>query len=362
MAFHWAVPVGWGDVDVGVSLSLVGVPLREAVALARRAEANGAPLITVGEVAYDSFAVATAIALATERVPLMTGVTTWTRPPVTTATGALTVADAAGPGRFTLGLGTMPAHWNRDQYGIDPSRPIARMREYVAAVRAAMEAHSGRTCEFDGEFFTITGYRRPAPAGNGRATPSVPAGATGQATVPIGLAVTRPRMARLCGEIADVAYINVIHTTPWVKEKLVPAISTSGRRVTRGIMVRAAIGDDHERCLEELRTSLSLYLTTEYFYEVAAHAGFDLKPGCALTDVPRELVAQMGVYGTPAEIAGRLRRYVGLVDWVVLAPPAGVELRAARDQLETIIDTPWASLMAESAAVADGASGAGAAA
>ncbi len=127
-------------------------------------------------------------------------------------------------------------------------------------------------------------------------------------------------------------------------------------------MVRAAIGDDHERCLEELRTSLSLYLTTEYFYEVAAHAGFDLKPGCALTDVPLELVAQMGVYGTPAEIAGRLRRYVGLVDWVVLAPPAGVELRAARDQLETIIDTPWASLMAESAAVADGASGAGAAA
>ena len=329
--------------DVGVSLSLVGVPLRDAVALARRAEANGAALITVGEVAFDSFAVATAIALATEQVPLMTGVTTWTRPPVTTATGALTVADAAGPGRFTLGLGTMPAHWNRDHYGIDPSRPIARMREYVAAVRAAMEAHSGRTCEFDGEFFSITGYRRPPVAMD---------------RVPIGLAVTRPRMAQLCGEIADVAYINVIHTTPWVRETLVPAITASDREVTTGIMVRAAIGDDHVRCLEQLRTSLSLYLTTEYFYEVAAHAGFDLKPGCSLTDVPLELVAQMGVYGTPGEIANQLGRYRGLVDWVVLAPPAGVELRAARDHLEAIIDTPWASLIA--AESVPGAPGAGA--
>jgi 5,10-methylenetetrahydromethanopterin reductase len=329
---------------LGISLAMAGLPIPEAQRLAKMAEQGGMGFVSVGEVAYDAFAAATALALATEHIEVWTGIATWTRPPVLTAMAASTV-DSVSNGRFRLGLGTMPAAWNIDHYGIDPSRPIGRMREYVAAIRAAWLAHSGRSCEFTGERFTITGYRRPEPPLRDE--------------IPILLAATRPQMAKLAGEIADGAYLNVIHTVDWISEVLNPAVAQGRAKATAGapaqagphetgVMVRCSIHDDQELALQRLRTSLRMYLLVPYLAEVAAHAGFDIgnaveaakrgdfDRGLAL--LPDDLVAKLGVAGTPAQCAEQLRAYDGLVDWIVFAPPSRTPPDTGIEPIEAIIE------------------------
>lgn len=328
--------------DFGISLALAGLPLAEAGRLARKAEASNMAMVSVGELAYDAFAACTYLATQTTTIPLWTGIAAWTRPPVTTALAAGTVDHASG-GRFTLGLGTMPAPWNIHHYGIDPSRPISRMREYVLAIRSALAAHSGKSCEFQGEFFQISGYRRPEPPL--------------REDIPISLAATRPAMARLAGQIAESAYLNVIHTLPYIREHLLPAI-TQGREAataqatfSTGVMVRTAIDDNDERALELLRQSLRLYLGVPYLVDIAEASGLDIgesvalnaagKPEEALAKLPSEFVAQMGVYGSIDQVAEQFSRYNGLVDWIVLAPPSGLPLPTAVAHIERLVELPW---------------------
>jgi 5,10-methylenetetrahydromethanopterin reductase len=327
---------------------MAGLPIREAQRLARRAEAQGMEFVSVGEIAFDAFASATALALAIDTIEVWTGIAAWTRPPVLTALAASTV-DSVSNGRFRLGLGTMPAGWNIDHYGIDPSRPIGRMREYVEVIRRAWLAHSGLTCEFSGDHFTVTGYRRPEPPLRD--------------DIPVLLAATRPKMAQLAGEIADGAYLNVIHTVSWIRDVLNPAVAhgrtestrqTSAAPFSTGVMVRCSIHDDEEVALRRLRNSLRLYLLVPYLAEVAAAAGFDIGNAVAaatrgdfdgaLSLLPLDLVAQMGVAGTPQQCAAQLRAYDGLVDWIVFAPPSRTPPDTGIQPIEAILDTDWTAL------------------
>jgi 5,10-methylenetetrahydromethanopterin reductase len=328
----------------GVSLALAGLPIAEAAQLAKAAETAEMAMVSVGEAGHDAFVAATAMALATTSIPIITGVATWQRPPVTTATAALTVDEISG-GRFTLGLGTMPAHWSSDFYGIDPSRPLARMSEYIACIRSAF----GTEVDFHGEFFDVTGFRRrTATADNDR-------------TIPISVAATRPGMARTAGRVADSVYFNVIHTTPYLRDVLTPALQL-GRshpdarpHFSRGLMVRCAIDADEERALNRLRASLAMYLSVPYLYEIATASGIPLDETQALVEtgnmpaaiaaIPEELVRAMCLLGTERQCAEQLQRYEGLIDWVVFAPPSGLAPQDARAQLEAIIATPWKELL-----------------
>lgn len=332
--------------DVGVSLSLAGLPLRQAMSFATAAETAGMAAVSVGELTHDTFAAATAMGTATTTIRLISGVATWQRPPVSCATGATTVDEACG-GRYTLGLGTMPAAWSADFYGIDPSRPIPRMREYVDVVRRAMRAHSGATCDFTGSFFEVRGYRRAA--------------APLRADLPVVLAATRPAMASLAGEIGDGVYFNVIHTDAWLREILEPALrkgrdkSLRNGAFQRVLMVRCAIDDDEERAISHLRNSLRTYLFVPYLAEIARWAGFDLNDATtrarsgdvdgALAALPTALVMAMGVYGSPKQCAKQLTRYRGLVDTIVLAPPSGLPVEVGIQQVESIIATHWQDLL-----------------
>jgi alkanesulfonate monooxygenase SsuD/methylene tetrahydromethanopterin reductase-like flavin-dependent oxidoreductase (luciferase family) len=284
-----------------VVLAVAGLPLRRSLELAARAEAAGCDTVTAGEATYDSFAVCGLLANATARARVMTTVTTWTRPPVAAALGAITVAELA-EGRFALGLGTMPAAWNRDHYGIDPSRPVARLREYVACLRGALAASPERPFSFAGEFFKVRGYARTWPAAR---------------ELPIHLAATRPGMARLAGEIAEGVLYNVIHTRAWLRDVLEPAAAEAGRRVERGVMLRLVphLPAGRERALEQARVAVAPYLGVPYLADVLAHHGWP--PESATGPALEELV----LLGTVPQLVERLEAYGELVDWVLLAPP-----------------------------------------
>jgi alkanesulfonate monooxygenase SsuD/methylene tetrahydromethanopterin reductase-like flavin-dependent oxidoreductase (luciferase family) len=291
------------DPRLGLCLAVPPMPLPASLELARVAERRGAAALAVGEARYDSLAAAAAVVTATAHVPVMTAVTTWARSPVAAAVGALTLVELSG-GRFTLGLGTMPPAWNRDFHGIDPSRPLARLREYVAVLRAASSAWAGAPATFSGEFFSVNGFGADRPA------PPPP--------VPVWLAVTRPATARLAARIGDGAIINVVHTVRWLREVLVPALGELPRAVMLRVVVHDGSAAARAEAVAQAGASLQRYRAVPYFREVAAAEGLDPDR----LDEPA-LVNAFVVVGTVDEIRARLAEYVGLVDLILLTPATG---------------------------------------
>lgn len=305
--------------DLGLCLGIPPIPLPDYAAVAAAAETAGVAVLAAGEARYDSMAVAASLAAATSAVPLMTSVATWSRSPVSAAVAAMTLAEIS-QNRFTLGLGTMPPAWNRDFHGIDPRRPLARLREYLAVVRAAGAAWAGQVADYEGEFFTVRGY------GAERAEPP-------QHAVPIHLAATRPAMARLAAEIGDGVIINVVHTVDWVRSTLVPAMDEgemrSGRTTPRAVMVRVVLHDGSRRgresALATAGSALARYRPVPYFREIATAEGLDPD---RLDD--ERLITRFVTLGTVEEVAHRLQDYVGLCDLVLLTPAASLPM----DQLQ----------------------------
>jgi alkanesulfonate monooxygenase SsuD/methylene tetrahydromethanopterin reductase-like flavin-dependent oxidoreductase (luciferase family) len=317
--------------QVGLALGVSGLPLREHLAIARDAEAAGVRVLCVGEASTETFATASAVAGVTGRARLVSSVATWARPPVLTALAASTV-DELSSGRYTLGLGPMPPAWNRDHYGIDPARPLARMREYVDVVRAALRASDGRQVDYRGEFFSVRGYARRTAAV--------------RPDLPVHLAATRAGMARLAGQVADGVIYNFLHTQRWLEEVLEPALrdgeAATGRRVERAAMVRVLVEPDTDAAREAMRAGLAAYRTVPYLAEVAGHGGH--RP-----DDPEFLDAS-GVTG-PADACVALlqERYGQRLDWVELTPPSGLEPERLRQAYRDLVEVAVRSTSTPSA-------------
>ena len=306
-------------------MGVVGIPLPEYRDIAQSAEAAGAYALCVGEAANESVASATFFGTVTSNPKIITAITTWVRPPVNTALGATTV-DAITNGRFELGLGTMPDHWNKNHYQIDPARPLVRMREYVEAIRESWRAHSGQPANFSGEFYEINGYQRLAKPQRDR--------------IPIHLAVTRPGMAKLAGEIADGVIVNWLHTYEWLHQSLEPALAAgaqiSRNTCERSAMVRVLIEPDPVKAREILRPSFDMYRSVPYFHEITATAGYQTTPTSALPD---ELVDAMTVHGSVEEVTEIIaKRYGGWADWLELIPPGATTESVLRTSYEGLFE------------------------
>lgn len=298
---------------LGLLVGVAGMDLRDGLAVAREAEDAGLGAVAVGEAAYDTFAAAAAVATVTRQVAVVSGVATWVRPPIATARAAATVDELSG-GRYVLGLGTMPAAWNTRFYGLPADHPLDRMREYVAVVRAGLAAHSGRAAHVDGRYHRVDGYTRLAPPL--------------REEVPVALAVTRPGMARLAGEIADGVAYNVVCTPGWIRERLAPAVALAGRRIERTALVRCIVDEQEARALDRARRSFALYRDVPYFAEVAAHAG----------GVGDDLYRELCLIGPPDACREQLLRYEGLVDRVDLAPAGGLDAAELRAQYAGLLE------------------------
>lgn len=295
---------------IGLAMGVAGIPLSEYRDIALSAESAGADALCVGEAANESISSATYFGTITSKPKIITAITTWVRPPVNIALGAATI-DEITNGRFELGLGTMPDHWNRDHYQIDPARPLVRMREYVEAIRESWRAHNGQSVNFSGEFYEVKGYQRLSKPHRDR--------------LPIHLAATRPGMAKLAGEIADGVIVNWLHTYEWLHQSLEPALATgaqiSGNTCERSAMVRVLVEPDPVKAREILRPSFNLYRNVPYFHEITATAGFQTTP---TSELPDELVDAMTVHGSLEQVTEIIgKRYGGWADWLEIIPPGG---------------------------------------
>jgi probable F420-dependent oxidoreductase len=193
----------WGHLD--------SLAIDEARRYARRVEELGYGALWVPEtVGREPFTLLGLLAGATSRLALGTSIVgIWGHDAQSTRMAALTLAEATG-GRFALGLGVSHPHLAARLRGHAFERPLTRMREYLAAYRAAV-------------------YRGPT--------------VEGAVEPPVLVAALRARMTELAATDADGAFPYLV--TPdrvrWMRERLDAA--APGRRPLLAVTLPVALAD-----------------------------------------------------------------------------------------------------------------------
>jgi probable F420-dependent oxidoreductase len=253
----------------------IGLDPSDAVEVARRVEADGFDGIWCAETAHDPFLPLVLAAEHTERVELGTGITVaFARNPMTMAVVANDL-QAYSKGRFILGLGSQIKPHIEKRYSMPWSRPAARMREYVLALRAIWTAwNTGERLRFKGDFYThtlMTPMFDPGP--NPFGPPKVFVAAVGE------------RMTEVAGEVADGLLAHGFTTARYMREVTMPALERGLSRSDRSraevevsypaMIVTAADEDELRTASRAVKTQLAFYGSTPAYLPVLALHGWD---------------------------------------------------------------------------------------
>ncbi|MGH9030323.1 MAG: LLM class F420-dependent oxidoreductase [Acidimicrobiales bacterium] len=192
----------------------IGLEASDAAETARRAEGDGFDGLWCAETAHDPFLPLLLAAEHTERIELGTAITVaFARNPMTTAVVANDL-QTFSRGRFILGLGSQIKPHITKRYSMQWSRPAARMREFVMAMRAIWAAwNDGTKLDFRGDFYThtlMTPMFSPGPNPHGR--PKVFVAAVGEL------------MTEVVGEVADGLLVHGFTTERYMREVTIPAL------------------------------------------------------------------------------------------------------------------------------------------
>jgi probable F420-dependent oxidoreductase len=308
------------------------------------AEASGFDGFWVGETHRDPFLCADAAARATTRVTVGTAVAiAFARTPMTVAYTGYDLAQISG-GRFVLGLGSqVKAHIER-RFSMPWSRPAARMREYILALRAIWASwHEDQPLAFDGEFYQHT-LMTPffSPDRHEFGPPDVYLAAVGEA------------MTTVAGEVADGLVFHPFTTPRYLDEVTRPALDRGARKAGRDPVELALCGpvftcvgrDERElaAAIAGSRQQLAFYASTPSYRGVLdLHGWGGLQPeltalskegrwdemGALITD---DVLAEFAVIGSPTEVAEELQRRWGpRTHRISLYTPYDVEPDALRD-------------------------------
>ena len=282
--------------------------------------------IFAAETKHDPFVSLTAAAMRTERVSLMTGIAVaFARSPMTLAETANDLQLVSG-GRFILGLGSQIKPHIERRFSMPWSAPAARMREYVAAVRAIWASwETGERLAFEGEHYRHTlmsPFFSPGPNPHGNP--------------PIWVAAVGERMTESAGAVADGVLAHTFTTTRYLREVTRPALergaASTGRDATAlGISVPAfiAVGETDAELAAAIRATkaqIAFYGSTPDYLPVLALHGWEgvherlhaasrrgewAQMGELIDD---EMLAAFAAVGSPTEVASQLReRFAGLV-------------------------------------------------
>ena len=201
----------------------VGGPLTAIPAKARELEAAGYDGIAAAEVDADPFPPLTLAAEHTERVDLMTGIAVaFSRTPMTLAQISHDL-NQFSRGRVVLGLGSQIRAHITKRFSMPWSKPAARMREFVQAMRAIWACwDDGAELDFRGEFYTHT-----------LMTPNFMPKQTEFGAPRVFLAAVGPKMTEVAGEVADGMIAHGFTTARYLREVTVPALEQGLERAGR---------------------------------------------------------------------------------------------------------------------------------
>ncbi|HEY0606238.1 MAG TPA: TIGR03617 family F420-dependent LLM class oxidoreductase [Herpetosiphonaceae bacterium] len=317
-----------------VALAVEGKHLPNIARLARAAEELGFAGMWTSETKHDAFLPLALAAEHTQSIQLGTSVAiAFSRSPMVVAQTAWDLQDFS-EGRLLLGLGTqVKAHIER-RFSMPWDAPVARMREYILALRGIWQAfQSNGPLNVRGEFYShtlITPFFNPGPIGHPE--------------IPIAIAGVNTGLARLAGEQCQGFHVHPFHTPQYVRDVVRPAIAEGAERSDRSIADvematsvfiitgrdAAAIAEQRER----MRAQIAFYASTPTYRVVLETHGW-AEIGEQLSQLAKrqkwpemtalisdEMLRALTVEAGPSEIGAAIReRYTGLIDRIAFYLP-----------------------------------------
>jgi F420-dependent oxidoreductase-like protein len=288
----------------------------ELIALAQEAERLGYDSAWAAEAwGTDAVTVLSWLAATTTRIKVGSAILQMpARTPANTAMTAATL-DLMSGGRFLLGLGTSGPQVVEGWHGEPWGKPLAKTREYVELVRAALRREA---LEYDGEQYQVP-YRGEGATGLGKPLklmlrPLRP-------DIPIYLASLRPKSVALAAEIGD-GWLPVFFSPERARETFPVPFARNGLDVAA--CAPAVVSDDVATARDVLKPYYALYIGgmgargSNFYNDLVRSYGFeaeaeriqtlflDGKQRDAAAAVPDELVDELALVGPRERIADRL--------------------------------------------------------
>jgi len=314
---------------------VAGSTLASIASGATALEASGHGCMWSVEAQHDPFLPLVAAASSTSRMRLGTNIAVaFARNPMTVAVAARDLQQLS-KGRFILGLGPqVRAHIER-RFSMPWSWPVARMREYVLALRAIWASwETGERLCFEGKFYrhTLMG-------------PNFDPGPTGYGPPPVYLAAVGPQMTAAAGEVADGVLCHPLTTPSYLSAVTRPALGSARVVVASVLAATGASEPALAASIHNVRRKIAFYAATPAYRPILdLHGLGDLQPSlnelaragrwedmAGLVDDP--VLSRFAVVGRPAEIGRAVReRFAGLADRVAIyeLDDAGRLLREGR--------------------------------
>jgi alkanesulfonate monooxygenase SsuD/methylene tetrahydromethanopterin reductase-like flavin-dependent oxidoreductase (luciferase family) len=277
-----------------------------------------------------SCAVGTYVANAYAREPWLTGI-------------AARDLDELSGGRLLLGIGTGNRHFNEWYLGVDASKPMAKMRDYVTIVRSVLAGRRGERVRYEGQVHSIRWRASFEPT---------------RAAVPVYLSASGPNMVRLAGEVSDGVAIGIMSSTEFVQDVVRPnaaagaaaagrdpaalafpmaaMVSLNRDRDVARHTVKRAICDLFHPVPHPYYDSQLRQLGYGEFADLAAELMPAGRVDEAIAAVPDEVVDTMTIAGTIDECAARIADYEGIADEIItfrISQPGEPRGVAAFDEL-----------------------------
>jgi len=188
--------------------------LRRVPEAIRALEEAGFDGVLSAETSHDPFFPLLIAAEHSQRIGLVTSIAVaFARNPMTLAQLSHDL-NAYSEGRFTLGLGSQIKPHITKRFSMPWSKPAARMRELILALRAIWENwYAGTPLHFRGEFYThtlMTPMFTPTDTQFGRPR--------------ISLAAVGPLMTEVAAEVADGVICHAFTTRRYLEQVTLPAV------------------------------------------------------------------------------------------------------------------------------------------
>ena len=339
---------------------------RDNLEVAKEADRIGYSVCWAAE-AYGSDVptVLTWVAAHTERIDV--GAAVMQIPARTPAMTAMTAAtlDTLSGGRFRLGLGVSGPQVSEGWHGVRFDKPLARTREYVDIVRAALRRER---VQYQGEHFVL-----PLPDGQGK--PIKLTVHPVREEIPVYLAAVGPKNLELTGEIAD-GWLAIFFAPEHAAMSLDP-IRAGRERAGKGApgdplagfdvvpTVPVIVGDDPVAAADPIRAYAALYVggmgsrKQNFYNALARRMGFeaeaqkvqdlylDKKYAEAAAAIPLEFVDSTSLLGPKERIRDRMHAYAEAGVTTLTVSPWGESLDARLSTLRTVAEALEAAGLAE---------------
>ncbi|MBW2314110.1 MAG: LLM class flavin-dependent oxidoreductase [Deltaproteobacteria bacterium] len=307
------------------------LPAAAIATFAQKAEAQGLEGVFAPQVMGPPFSTLAVAASHTERLKVGSGIAiAAARSPFETAMAAIDM-DRISEGRFVLGLGASVQAWTRDLFGAPEHKPLAHLRETVAAVRHIVRgAHNQEgLAPFDGQYY------------QGDYSTLQPQNPPVREEIPIWLAALRSPAVRLAAEVGDGIMGHPIWSVDWAIDEIQPQIAKGlargGRKredIELNLWFWCAPNPDEAEAIEDARTTVGFYASFEQYESFFAAHGFRDEARRAQEAgrqrevftrrdlVSDEMVRTFVLCGKPESIRKRIERAWTLADSLVVIPPA----------------------------------------